>query len=112
MRGFFLRRRERTHVSDFDLDLQTAEGELDDAGELVQSDRVVLGVLDGTTPDEEWVETVNGGATLVLSVEGDLNELAAGFARDIRELGGDLMHFRGFLVVSPPDITLDADRLD
>lgn len=94
---------------DLDLDLQTAEGELDqDTGE---KGRVVLGILDGSTPDEEWIEAVDDGAVLVLSVEGDLNRLAAGFARDIREKGGELMHFREFLVVSPPDVAIDSERL-
>jgi hypothetical protein len=71
----------------------------------------VLGVLDGTTPDEEWLEIVDSGDTLVLDVDGDMNELAAGFARDISEAGGELMHFRGFLVVTPPDVSIDASRL-
>jgi len=93
---------------DLDLDLQTAEGELDDHdGE----GRVELGVLDGSDPPEEWVEAVSGGSVLVLAVEGDLNELAAGFAREIRDMGGELMHFRDFLVVSPPGRDIDTDRL-
>jgi hypothetical protein len=69
------------------------------------------GVLDVKTASEEWITTVESGAALVLNVEGDLNELAAGFARDVREDGGELMHFRGFLVVTPPGIDIDADRL-
>jgi hypothetical protein len=93
---------------DLDLDLQTAEGELEEGS----SDRVVLAVLDGTTPPEEWVAAVERGQVLVLNVEGDLNELAAGFARDVKELGGELMHFRGFLVVSPPGVDIDSSRLD
>jgi hypothetical protein len=96
-------------MSDFDLDLQTAEGELDE--DETASDRVVLGVLDGTTPPGEWVEAVDRGQVLVLNVDGDLNELASGFARDVRELGGELMHFRGFLVVSPPGVSIDSSRL-
>ena len=48
---------------------------------------------------------------LVLNVEGDLNELAAGFARDVRDMGGELIHFREFLVVSPPGRDIDTDRL-
>lgn len=95
---------------DFDLDLQTAEGELDQ--DPVGSGRVVLGRLDGSTPDEEWIEAVRDGAVLVLAVEGDLNRLAAGFARDIKELGGELVHFREFLVVSPPDVGIDSKRLN
>ena len=98
-------------MSGIDLDLQTAEEELEDTDGDDGDSRVVLGVLDGTTPDEEWLEIVGDGNTLVLDVEGELNELAAGFARDVSEAGGDLMHFRGFLVVTPPDVSIDASRL-
>lgn len=98
-------------MSDFDgLDLQSVEDQLDE-GDGPASDRVVLGVLDGTTPDEEWLSTIDQGAVLVLNVEGDLNELASGFARQVKEAGGGLMHFRGFLIVSPPGVSIDADRL-
>jgi len=96
-------------MSDSDLDLQTAESELD---EPEGDGRVVLGVLDGSTDDERWVDHVRAGDVLVLNVEGDLNELAAGFARDVREMGGELMHFRDFLVISPPGREIDTDRLD
>lgn len=100
-------------MSDFDgLDLQSVEEELEGAEEGAGSSRVVLGILDGSTPPEEWIETVDAGAVLVLNVEGDLNELAAGFARDVKENGGELMHFRGFLIVTPPGVAIDADRLD
>ena len=98
-------------MSGIDLDLQTVEEELDEEDGEEGDSRVVLGVLDGTTPDEEWMAVVDRGDTLVLDVEGDLNELAAGFAREIREGGGELMHFRGFLVVTPPGVDIDADRL-
>jgi len=90
------------------LDLQAVEDQLDDPE---SGDRVVLDVLDGTTPPEEWVDLVGSGAVLVLSVDGDLNELAAGFARDIRDGGGGLVHFRGFLVVTPASVDIDTDRL-
>lgn len=100
-------------MSDFDgLDLQSVEEELDEGDEGGGSGRVVLGVLDGTTDPDEWISTVDSGATLVLNVEGDLNELAADFARDIKEAGGELMHFRGFLVVTPPGVAIDSDRLE
>jgi hypothetical protein len=95
-------------MSDFDLDLQTAEGELDDPE---TGGQVVLGVLDGETQPETWIDHVRRDNVLVLDVDGDLNELAAGFAREIRDLGGELMHFRGFLVVSPPGREIDADRI-
>lgn len=101
-------------MSDFDgLDLQSVEDQLDEEGDSpVGSDRVVLGVLDGTTPPREWLEIIDSGAALVLNVEGDLNELAAGFARDVKEAGGQLVHFRDFLIVTPPGVDIDADRLE
>jgi hypothetical protein len=100
-------------MGDFDgLDLQSVEEQLDEGNGHGGSGRVVLGVLDGTTPPEEWKAVVESGAALVLDVEGDLNELAAGFARDVKEAGGELVHFRGFLVVTPPGVDIDADRLD
>jgi hypothetical protein len=101
-------------MSDFDLDLRAVESDLEDADETDGGDGhdgVVLGVLDGTTPDEEWIAVIDSGQTLVLDVKGDVNELAAGFAREVSEAGGDLMHFRGFLVVTPPDVGIDADRV-
>ena len=94
------------------LDLQSVEDQLDDGAEGEDGGgRIVLGVLDGTTPPGEWVDLVEEGATLVLNVEGDLNELGSGFARDISEMGGNLVHFRGFLLVSPPGVEIDNDRL-
>lgn len=94
-------------MSDFDLDLGSIErDELDD-----RDRRVVLGVLDGETDPSEWVEAIAHGNVLVLDVAGDLNELASSFAREVRDGGGSLMHFRGFLVVTPPGIPVDADRL-
>jgi SepF-like predicted cell division protein (DUF552 family) len=97
-------------MGEFDLDLQSVEEDLDDADPREQS-RVILGVLDGTTDDEEWQSLVEAGETLVLDVEGDVNERAAGFAREVDEAGGDLMHFRGFLVVTPPGVGIDASRV-
>jgi hypothetical protein len=94
------------------LDLQSVEDQLDDGSDGGGgSSRIVLGVLDGTTPSEEWVDLVDDGATLVLNVEGDLNELGAGFARDVSEMGGNLVHFRSFLLVTPPGVDIDNDRL-
>jgi hypothetical protein len=100
-------------MGEIDLDLQAVEEELtDDEDGDDEGGRVVLGVLDGSTPDEEWIEIVEDGGTLVLSVEGNVNELASGFARDVRDADGDLMHFRGFLVVVPPGVSIDTSRLD
>ncbi|WP_255149726.1 DUF5779 family protein [Halorarius halobius] len=96
-------------MADFDLDLQTAEGEMDAT---VDGDRVVLGILDGGTPADEWVETVAAGNVLVLDVDGDLTELAEPFAPRLNEMGAELMHFRGKLVVAPPDRDIDTSRLD
>ena len=95
-------------MSDWDLDLRHAEDQLE---EIDARGDVVLGVLDGSTDPTEWVRHVEYGNTLLLSIEGDLNELAAGFAREIRDMGGELMHFRGFLVVTPPGVAIDTDRL-
>jgi hypothetical protein len=98
-------------MSDFDLDLQTVEDQLETVdGEWMGS--VELGVLDGSTPPEEWIDAIEAGTVLVLAVEGDLNDLAAGFARQINDADGELMHFRGFLIVTPPGISIDAARLD
>lgn len=99
-------------MSDFDLDLQAVETEMADETDAKRSNRLVLGVLDGRTPDEEWVTEIEDGAVLVLAVEGNLSSLASGFAPDIRELGGELIHFRKFLLVTPPGISIDTDRLD
>lgn len=95
-------------MSDWDLDLRHAEDQLDDDG---AAGDVVLGILDGSEDPQEWIRNVEYGNVLVLSIDGDLNELAAGFAREIRDMGGELMHFRGFLVVTPPGVSINTDRL-
>ncbi|UPM42606.1 DUF5779 family protein [Halocatena salina] len=92
----------------FDLDLLAAEDQLDE--EDVEN-RVVLGILDGTTPPSEWIGSIRDGYVLVLAIEGDLNELAADFARTIKDMGGHLVHFRGFLIITPPGIHVDTDQL-
>jgi hypothetical protein len=98
-------------MSEFDLDLRNAEERLEGADDDDGGSTVVLGVLDGTTDPAEWIGAVEGGEVLVLNVEGDLNDLAAGFAREVRDAGGTLMRFRGFLVVTPPGVGIDTDRL-
>lgn len=101
-------------MTDFEgLDLQAVEDQMDDVEEDGDgSNRLVLAILDGSTPPNEWVEAVDDGAVLVLNVDGDLNELAAAFARDVKDAGGELMHFRGFLLVTPPGVAIDTDRLE
>jgi hypothetical protein len=96
-------------VSDFDLDLRAAEEQLDDG--TAGAGDVTVAVLDGTTDPEEWVGLVAEGRTLLLAVDGDLNALAAPFAREVTELGGTLTHFRDKLVVTPPDADVDTSRL-
>jgi len=99
-------------MGDFDgLDLQSVEDQLSDEDAGDGGGRIVLGVLDGTTPGDEWVDLVEDGAVLVLNVAGDVNQLGSGFARDVSDGGGNLVHFRGFLIVTPPGITIDTDRL-
>ncbi|WP_135534384.1 MULTISPECIES: DUF5779 family protein [Halostella] len=99
-------------MSDFSLDLRSVEDHIEDEDDGMGAARIELGVLDGTTPDEEWIETIEQGTILVLNVEGDVNELAAGFARDVRDEGGELVHFRGFLLAAPPGVHIDTDRLE
>jgi hypothetical protein len=96
-------------VTDFDLDLRAAEEQLDDEDE--GSGDVTLGILDGSTDPGEWVSLVADGRTLLLAVDGDLNALAAPFARDVSEMGGTLTHFRDKLVVTPPGVDVDTSRL-
>ncbi|MFW6018781.1 MAG: DUF5779 family protein [Halapricum sp.] len=96
-------------MAEFDLDLQAVEDKLEGVDET--DSRIVLDILDGSTPDAEWIELIEDDAILVLSVEGDVNELAAGFAREVRDMGGELVHFRGFLIVAPPGVSVDTDRL-
>lgn len=96
-------------MSDFDLDLMAVEDHIDEEFDLEGS--IVLGVLDGTTDPGTWIEAIANGNVLVLRGEGDINELAAAFARDIKESGGNLVHFRGFLIVTPPGIDVDTSRL-
>ncbi|MFC4438900.1 MULTISPECIES: DUF5779 family protein [Natrialbaceae] len=95
-------------MSDFDLDLRTVEDE--HIAEEFEGE-IVLGVLDGTTPADKWLETVSNGSVLVLCVDGEVNDLAAGFARDVKESGGSLVHFRGFLIVAPPGVDVNSDQL-
>ncbi|RBI64171.1 DUF5779 family protein [Halomicrococcus sp. NG-SE-24] len=93
--------------SGFDLDLQAVEEEIDHT----EDARVILGVLDGTTPAEERVAAVERGHVLVLAIDGDLNELAADIAPAVKRRDGSLVHFREFLVVSPAGVDIDTSEL-
>ena len=93
----------------FGLDLQDVEREM--TPEEFEGN-VVLGVLDGGTPPGDWLEEIAAGNVLVLAIEGDLNDLATGFAGEVKEGGGNLVHFRDFLIVSPPSVTVDTGRLN
>ncbi|GGM65577.1 hypothetical protein J2752_000283 [Halarchaeum rubridurum] len=95
----------------FGLDLRNAEDQIEEWDVEGGADDVVLGVLDGETPDAEWLAALEAGRVLVLAVDGDLNDLAAGFAGPAKEAGATLMHFRGFLVATPPGVSLDTSRL-
>ena len=97
-------------MADFDLDLGAIEKDMVDE-ENGKDRQVVLGMLDGETPPEEWIEVVGGGNVLVLSIEGRLDDLAAEFAPEIDDAGGSLVHFRDFLIVAPPAVSIDTDRL-
>ncbi|MFB6212029.1 MAG: DUF5779 family protein [Halobacteriales archaeon] len=94
-------------MGEFDLDLDSIEREFDAGGQR----RLVLGVLDGSTSGEEWLDEVRNGNVLILDIEGELEELAADFAGEIKAGGGSLVHFRGFLLVTPPEIEIDRERL-
>lgn len=96
-------------MGDFDLDLQAVEDQMED--EEREGSQIILGILDGSTSDGEWLTEIEGGAVLVLSIDGDVNELASGFAREVKSQGGELMHFRDFLIVTPPGVVIDTERL-
>ena len=100
-------------TSGFDLDLQTVEQEIqpEDDEETPGERRIVLGVLDATSDQREWFDVVDRGDVLVLSVDGDLSDLAGDLAPMVKERGGNVVHFRQFLIVSPADVSIDADRL-
>ena len=94
-------------MADFDLDLGAIEQDMDADRER----QVVLGILDGSTPAEAWVEVIAAGDVLVLAVDGTLTDLAADFAPEVHEAGGSVVHFRDFLIVTPPDVAVDTDRV-
>lgn len=99
-------------MGEFGLDLERVEDMIDDEElEAASGDQVVLGVLDGTTPPEEWIELVGAGNIVVLAIEGNLEELAREFVPQIDEQGGNVVHFRSFLIITPPGQSVDNSRL-
>lgn len=97
-------------MTEFDLDLSAIEEDLKDEEER-GGGRIVLAILDGDTPGQEWIDLIEEGHVLVLSIEGRLDDLAAEFAPKIDEGDGSIVHFRDFLIVAPPTVTIDTDRL-
>lgn len=95
-------------MSDFELDLAALEDDLED----VPDRRIVLGVLDDETSGDVWLQEIQRGNVLVLNVVGELTELASEFAHPVKDAGGSLMHFRDFLIVTPPDVGVDTSKLD
>ncbi|WP_266077434.1 DUF5779 family protein [Haladaptatus caseinilyticus] len=93
--------------SGFDLDLQTAESEMD----FDDDEQVILGILDGTTPVAKRIEAIERGNVLVLAIDGELNELAAELAPAVKKQGGNLVHFRKFLIISPPGLEINTSEL-
>ncbi len=93
-------------MGEFDLDLGSIEENMPE-----EDRRVILDVLDMSRNGEQWVRDVAKGNILVLHVRGELDEVVGGFAEEIKEFGGSIMHFRSFLVITPPDVDIDADRL-
>ncbi|MEF8976944.1 MAG: DUF5779 family protein, partial [Halapricum sp.] len=53
-------------MGEFDLDLQAVEDKLEGTDD--GDGRIVLDILDGSTPDEEWLELIDDGNVLVLNV--------------------------------------------
>lgn len=97
----------------FDLDLQMVEQEIEenDDDDSQTDRRIHLGTLDGTTPEREWFEVVDRGDVLVLAVEGELSDLASDLVPRVKERGGNLVHFREFLIVTPAGVSVDSSRL-
>ncbi len=98
-------------MSDFDLDLRAVEEHIEEDPEFELEGSVVLDILDDSSDPQSLINSVGAGNVLILAVDGDVNQLAAGFARDIKEAGGSLVHFRGFLVVTPPGVEVDTSNL-
>jgi len=96
-------------MSDWDLDLRDAEEQMDEA--FAAAGDVVLGVLDGTTDPRRVGPQHRLRQHPRVVRRRRPQRTRRGFAREVKDMGGELMHFRGFLVVTPPGVTIDTDRL-
>ncbi len=93
-------------MAEFDLDLGTIESEIDTSDR-----RLVLGKLDGETPEQTWIEEVEAGNILVLGIIGELHIVAADLTNSVSEIGGSIVHFRDMLIITPPGIPIDRSHL-
>jgi hypothetical protein len=91
----------------FELDLESIEEELTET----INQKIILGFLDGSVPDSEWVQELDSGNVVVLQIKGDLEELVHDMAPEIKQKGGSIVHFRGFLILAPSGIFIDNERL-
>jgi hypothetical protein len=91
----------------FELNLESIEEELTET----TNQKIILGFLDGSIPGSEWIKELDSGNVVVLQVKGDLEELVHDIAPEIKQKGGSIVHFRGFLILAPPGIFVDNERL-
>lgn len=93
-------------MGDFDLDLGSIEENIEEGDR-----RVILDILEESTSGDTWVADVTDGNIIVLHVIGELDEVVGGFAEKINSIGGSIVHFRSFLILTPPGVEIDTDRL-
>ena len=91
----------------YELDLESVEEALD----LSTDQKIILGFLDGSVPESEWISELELGNVLVLQIKGELETLIQEIAPHIKENGGSIVHFRGFLIITPSTISVDNTRL-
>tara|TARA_A100001037_G_scaffold305907_1_gene347992 strand:- start:2336 stop:2623 length:288 start_codon:yes stop_codon:yes gene_type:complete len=91
----------------YELDLESVEEALD----LSSDQKLVLGFLDGVTPESEWINELELGNVLILQIKGELETLIQEIAPYVKDKGGTAMRFREFLILSPPNISVDNTRL-
>ena len=91
----------------YELDLESVEEALD----LSTDQKIILGFLDGSVPESEWITELELENILVLQIKGELEDLIQEVAPYIKENGGSIVHFRGFLIITPSTISVDNTRL-